>query len=200
MSTIWSRRDRNRSPAPLSFALSVALRIFRSSPSGRVSHAKRFKSICKKIALTSQLLAKKNAINNDFRLKISLLRIIHGWPCNRLKIYSVTIFLISPVALSITDIFLINRRRYQRRYAITVAHLSHWFLASLTHFFASCRTNFQGDYNLPWSHRRWIKPPKHQLSNEFFALVKALFVHYFFSPPLPIRHAIMIIAISSGHD
>jgi hypothetical protein len=48
------------------FALSAAVRISQSSPSGRVNHAKRFKSICKKMAPTNELLAKKNSTKNGF--------------------------------------------------------------------------------------------------------------------------------------
>jgi len=41
------------------FALSAALRISQSSPSGQVNHAKRFKSICKKMEPINEFLAKK---------------------------------------------------------------------------------------------------------------------------------------------
>ena len=48
------------------FALSAALRISQSSPSGRVNHAKRFKSICKKMAPINVFLAKKENQSRQF--------------------------------------------------------------------------------------------------------------------------------------
>ena len=58
ISTIWSRRERNQSPAQLSFRSFGRIADIRSFPSGQVNHAQRRKSICKKFAPKNEFLAK----------------------------------------------------------------------------------------------------------------------------------------------